>query len=105
MTKIITTCILLALIIACAGKEKTPPASDTPSVAQGEQVFKKYCILCHGTDGKLGVNGAKDITVSKLTLEERELQIKKGKNTMTPFEGILNEEQIISAATYTLTLK
>jgi cytochrome c6 len=105
MKKLLTSLIFLALIIACSGKEKPTPVSDTPSVADGEQVYKRYCILCHGADGKLGVNGAKDITVSKLTLEERELQIKKGKNTMTPFEGILTETQMKSAAMYSMTLK
>lgn len=91
------------LIIACAGKEKA--SSGVPNVAEGEKVYKMNCILCHGTDGKLGVNGAKDITVSKLTLEERETQIKKGKNTMTPFEGVLTNTQIKSVAAYTMTLK
>ena len=103
MNKILISCILIALIIACAGKEKTTPG--TVSVAEGEKVYKKYCILCHGADGKLGINGAKDLTVCKFTLEERETQIKKGKNTMTPFEGILTEEQIKSVAAYSMTLK
>ena len=103
MNKISVSFIFLALILACAGKEKT--TSGIVSVAEGEKVFKKYCILCHGADGKLGVNGAKDLTVCKLTLEERETQIKKGKNTMTPFEGILTEEQIKSVAAYSMTLK
>ena len=103
MNKILISCFLAAFILACAGKEK--PTSGTVSVAEGETVYKKYCIVCHGADGKLGVNGAKDITVSKLTLEEREAQIKKGKNTMTPFEGILSDSQIKSVAAYSLTLK
>lgn len=103
MNKILISCFLLAFIIACAGKEKK--ASGVVSVEEGEHVFKKYCIICHGSDGKLGVNGAKDITISKLTLEEREIQVKKGKNTMTPFEGVLTEEQIKSVALYSMNLK
>jgi len=103
MNKILISCFFILLIIACSGKEKA--SSGVPSVAEGEQVFKKNCIICHGADGKLGINGAKDITVSKLTLEERESQIKKGKNTMTPFEGVLSETQIKSVAAYTMTLK
>lgn len=103
MYKLVISFILLAFVIACAGKEKAP--SGTASLADGEQVFKKYCIICHGADGKLGVNGAKDLTVCKLTLEEREMQIKKGKNVMTPFEGILTEEQIKAVASYTMSLK
>jgi len=103
MNKILISCFLLAFIIACAGKEKKAPGE--VSVAEGEHVYKKYCIICHGSDGKLGINGAKDITVSKLTLEEREIQIKKGKNTMTPFEGVLTEEQIKSVALYSMNFK
>src|SRR4030095_1755157 len=103
MYKILISCFFMLLIIACAGKEKE--ASGVPSVAEGEKVYKKNCIICDGADGKLGNNGAKDITVSKLTLEERESQIKKGKNTMTPFEGVLSETQIKSVAAYTMTLK
>ncbi len=89
--------------MACAGKEKT--TSGAGNLGEGEQIYKKYCILCHGADGKLGVNGAKDMTISILTLEERMALVKKGKNTMTPFEGILNEEQIKSVAAYSMTIK
>ncbi|MBK9983336.1 MAG: hypothetical protein IPP15_13235 [Saprospiraceae bacterium] len=77
MYKLIISFILLAFVIACASKESS--SSGAPSVAEGEQVFKKYCILCHGADGKLGINGAKDLTVCKLTQEEREAQVKKEK--------------------------
>jgi len=104
MNKLIISFFFLALILACAGKEKTP-ASSSGEVVDGEKIYKKNCIICHGADGKLGVNGAKDITVSKLTFEERVAQIKAGKNTMTPFEGILTEEQMKAAATYSMTLK
>jgi len=104
MNKLIISFFFLALILACAGKEKAP-ASSSGEVVDGEKIYKKNCIICHGADGKLGVNGAKDITVSKLTFEERVAQIKAGKNTMTPFEGILTEEQMKAAATYSMTLK
>ena len=106
MYKILISCAFAALVIACAGKEKAPagPAGEA-DVADGAQIYKKYCIICHGADGKLGVNGAKDLTVCKFTLEEREMQVRKGKNTMTPFEGILTDAQIKSVAAYTMTLK
>ena len=58
---------LLILIIACAGKEKSNPYGAAPD---GEALYKKYCVLCHGVDGKLGLNGSKDITVTALTLDE-----------------------------------
>ena len=79
MKKILTTAILITVIIACPGKEKTDTGTGTPTLEEGEKVFKKYCILCHGSDGKLGINGAKDLTISKLTAEERETQVRKVK--------------------------
>ena len=91
--------ILAVWIVACAPKESSPVGP------MGQEIFKKYCVLCHGIDGKLGLNGAKDITVSQLTEAERIALITKGKNTMTPFEGILTPEQIQAVAAYTLTLK
>ena len=103
MKKLLLSLIFIGLILACAEKKKT--SSETEGIVDGQKIYKKYCILCHGSDGKLGVNGAKDITVSKLTLDERVAQIRKGKNTMTPFEGILTEEQMRAVATYSMTLK
>lgn len=85
-----------AAIIACGGSGGS---------SEGEAIFKKYCITCHGADGKLGLNGAKDMTLSVLTEAERIQLVKKGKNTMTPFEGILSEEQIKAVVAYSMTLK
>ena len=101
MYKILVTLLLLAIIIACSGKE----SSKSASTIDGEAIYKKYCALCHGVNGKLGLNGSKDITISKLTEPERIVQITKGKNTMTPFEGVLSPEEIKAVAAYSMTLK
>lgn len=90
-----------AVILACAGKSTTT-ADGTPD---GAAIFKKYCSLCHGTDGKLALNGAKDITVSTLSEAERITLVTKGKTTMTPFEGILSPEEVKAVVAYTFTLK
>jgi len=101
---------LLAFIwIACSENQpkdgKQSNAKNDISLEAGKKVFKTYCILCHGADGKLGLNGAKDITVSQLTLEERIILITEGKNTMTPFEGSLTKDEIKAAANYSMRLK
>jgi mono/diheme cytochrome c family protein len=88
---------------ASGTKEVTPAPVD--NVAAGEKIFRTYCITCHGIDGKLGLNGAKDLSVSQITREERILQVTKGKGLMTPFEGILNPDQIQQVVEYTETLK
>jgi len=101
MFKSFTALLFMAIVIACSGKE----SSKGTSTVDGEAIFKKYCALCHGVNGKLGLNGSKDITISKLTEPERIIQITKGKNTMTPFEGILSPEEIKAVAAYTMSLK
>ena len=70
-----------------------------------KDLFKQYCALCHGMDGKLKLNGAKDFSESVLTFEERVQIITEGKNTMTPFKGILTAEQIEVLAEYTMKFK
>ena len=103
MNKIIISVFLAALVLACAGKEKSETGG--AEVADGAQIFKKYCVLCHGVDGKLGLNGSKDITKSVLSKAERKELIRNGKNTMTPFGGVLTEAEIDAVAGYTMTLK
>lgn len=104
MSKLILSCFLIALIMACAENEKSKDAGAIDTV-DGATIYKKYCVLCHGSNGKLGLNGSKDITASLLTKEERMILIKNGKNAMTPFSGILSDEEIEAVADYTFTLK
>ena len=71
----------------------------------GGAVFRQNCVVCHGADGKLGLNAAKDLSVSELPLESRIQIITNGKNLMTPFKALLDETEIKAVAEYTLTLK
>ena len=91
-----------ALIMACGGGDSANESSG--DVANGKEVYTKYCVLCHGDDGKKAVNGAKDITVSLLTHQERVTLITDGKNLMTPFKGIMTEKEIEDVAAYSMTL-
>jgi mono/diheme cytochrome c family protein len=100
MNKIILSLFLMIVIYACANNQK----NDATAGMEGEAIYKKYCTVCHGIDGKLGLNGSKDITISKLTEAERIAQITNGKNTMTPFKGILSPEEIKAVAAYSMTL-
>ncbi|MCB9355312.1 MAG: cytochrome c [Saprospiraceae bacterium] len=77
----------------------------TPAPPDGMAVFRQYCLVCHGADGKLGLNGAKDLSASTLTLEERINIVTHGKKLMTPFDEMLSAEEIKAVAEYTLTLK
>ena len=86
---------IMFLIISCVESKKLQESTI-------KDTFKQYCALCHGMDGSLQLNGAKDFSESILTLEERVDIITNGKNTMTPFKGILSPEQIQELAEYTL---
>lgn len=74
------------------------------SKLSGMAIFKKHCVICHGADGKLGLNGAKDLSASKRPLTERVELIHQGKNLMPSFEKTLTSEEIEAVARYTLEL-
>lgn len=63
-------------------------------------LYKTYCSLCHGKEGNLNLNNAKDLSLSGANLEERVAQIYHGAGVMTPYKGILKDEQIVSLAYY-----
>ncbi|MBX2814912.1 MAG: c-type cytochrome [Saprospiraceae bacterium] len=87
---------------ASAKTQKEEPVADAPD---GEKIFRTYCVTCHGIDGKMGLNGAKDLGLATTTVEERIEQVTNGKGLMTAFEGILTPEEIEAVAQYTLQFK
>jgi cytochrome c6 len=105
------TCILAA---GCTGSSGSTTASKSggaagleqasPAGPDGKMIFRQYCLTCHGSDGKLGLNGAKDLNLSTLTLEERIGIVTHGKNMMTPFKELLEPAEIEAVAKYTFTL-
>lgn len=92
----------LALLMACGATEAGDPSTQPD---MGEALYKKYCTLCHGADGKKGFNGAGDLTASKLNLEERILIIREGRGLMTPYKELLSPMEMKAIAQYTLKLK
>ena len=88
-----------------APKKEVAAAPVVDNIAAGEKVYRTYCIVCHGIDGKLELNGAKDLSKSVIPIEERITQVTEGKGLMTPFKGIISDEQIKQVSEYTFTLK
>lgn len=104
--------LLIATFIYACGGSDTPAqtnasqevAAATPQ-ADGKKIYKQYCVTCHGLYGDMGASGAFNLTTSELPLAERIVVINKGRGAMTPFENLLDADEIAAVAEYTLELK
>lgn len=102
MKKILIGFVIGFTIWAC-GTESTSRKTGSET-ADGKSIFKSYCVTCHGMDGRMQMNGAKDLTLSQLSLEERISIITNGKNTMASFKPLLSPREIEAVAQYTIQL-
>ena len=85
-------------------KSKTMENIATTNI-DGKTLFEASCSSCHGSDGKLGLMGSPDLSQSTMDINARIEIIKNGKGNMTPFAGMLTDEQINAVAGYVETLK
>ena len=101
--------ITVFFLFSCSGEinEKSLNQNGETQIVSlsGEKIFKQYCVLCHGIDGKLGLNGSKDLTISKLPMDSVIHQIRKGKGAMLPYKDVLNEAEIDSVINYVISLR
>lgn len=66
----------------------------------GKNIYDSKCANCHGSDGKMGLSGAKDLTASMLSHDEKVAIITNGKNAMQSFKNDLSAEQIEAVTNY-----
>jgi mono/diheme cytochrome c family protein len=113
MKKLLAFLCISSMIIACGGggddttntsSDSSDSTSEPVAAADGEKIYKQYCVTCHGLYGDMGASGAANLTESTLSVEERIPVITNGRNTMTGFKALLNEEKIKAVAEYTMTL-
>jgi mono/diheme cytochrome c family protein len=104
-------CVTVLFETACGSTEEqinrsaaAAQSASATTTPDGAAIFRQYCVTCHGADGKLGLNGAKDLSASILTPEERINIITYGKKIMTPFNEVLTPEEIKAVAEYTQKL-
>lgn len=90
--------ILLGALALSAGTQAAPPAP-------GQLIFQKNCVRCHGKDGRLGLNGAHDLTKSNLNTMGRTYLVTNGMGKMPAFDKTLTPAQIAQVVAYSLTLK
>jgi len=78
---------------------------ENDAVAAGKALFQQNCVVCHGSNGKLGANGAHDLTKSNLTITGRVYMVKNGLGKMPAFKSTLTDEEIEQVVTYSMTLR
>ncbi|WP_052599201.1 cytochrome c [Aureispira sp. CCB-QB1] len=71
----------------------------------GVEIYKTRCVTCHGTDGRMGMNGAKELPDSPLNAAQRIEVVTHGRNIMPGFKEMLSEEEIKAVVEFTMTLK
>ena len=57
---------LIVVSFSLAYKAKEAKAGPKTVALNGKEIYKEKCTLCHGDNGKLGMNGAKDLSVTQL---------------------------------------
>jgi cytochrome c6 len=95
---------LVLLMVACAGGAPSDAAGDGAKVDAGAKLFSMHCTLCHGKDGKLGVSGAKDLSVSTLSKDEMIALVANGKGAMAAYKNVLTKSEIEAVVKHVRTL-
>lgn len=68
------------------------------AAGDGRSLYESNCANCHGNDGKLGLAGAKDLSVTGLDVTGIKEIIVNGKGAMPPSQ--VNDEQAVAIADY-----
>jgi cytochrome c6 len=76
-----------------------------PPVLPGQLLFQQNCGHCHGANGKLGLNGAHNLTKSNLNAFGRTYLVVNGMGKMPAFGKKLTPEQVQQVVAYSLTLR
>jgi len=64
----------------------------------GKEIYEAKCALCHGNDGKAGLSGASDLSVTQLTTDSIKMIVLNGRNTMVKVD--ITDEQAAAVAAY-----
>lgn len=91
--------LLLVLIMSSFSRQYSLPATN------GEELYRKNCKRCHGTDGAKGWLGANNLKLSNLATPAIIRQISEGKGWMPSFKKKFTLEELNQLADYVKTLR
>jgi len=91
---------LIIVTFGLAQKAKESKAGPEIVTVNGKEIFEDKCALCHGSDGKLGLSGAKDLSLTQLDHAGIAEIISNGKNAMASYKEVLTPGQIDALSSY-----
>lgn len=100
--------LLLVFCFSCNSSTETSLVTESEhEVVDAKTLYMIHCESCHGMDGKKGISGAADLSVSTLKSTEIIHVIKNGNEKgMMPYKDLIqHEEEISSLAEYVKNLR
>lgn len=106
VTRFVLTGTVIGLLALACGSG-APPSGTAPAEAAptGTELYALHCTLCHGKDGTLGINAAKDLSASGLSREEMIALVSEGKGAMMAYKNVLTKKQVEMVVDHVRTLK
>lgn len=83
----------------------TEKAVNTDGSINAHEIYTANCAKCHGEDGKAGITGASDLSVTQLSNDSISSIIVNGRKTMGKVEGLTPEQTKAIAAYVTSSIK
>lgn len=106
-TRLLPLFAIVLLACTAGGSTEDPVMADTlPNGSpNGPALFQMHCTLCHGKDGKLGLSGAKDLTLSALTRDEVSTVVAGGKGKMMGYRNMLKPVELDAVVDHVMALR
>lgn len=109
MKKLLIFFVFVSIIIIFVGCTNNSSASKNKAAAKvlspGEDVYVRYCKLCHGSTGDLGLSGAANLKISVLNTAEIATVVAEGRKSMPGWKNQLTPQQITDVSVYVQTLR
>jgi mono/diheme cytochrome c family protein len=108
--KILGVLAFMMMIYAYGISESKSPTFKRPDMSNayqgltGQEIFTMECVKCHGVDGRGVLSGAKNLTVSELSIDEKLDIIRNGKNAMNPYGKVFSDEELNAVGNYVHSL-
>jgi cytochrome c6 len=96
---------ILLLSICCTVNLSFIKGTFQNAPLSGKAIFEKNCARCHGSDGKKGSFGAKDLKLSTLSDLEAINIITIGKKRMPSFQKKLTQQDIVEVKKYVMNFR